>query len=294
MKSLGIDLGGHFLKGALVEEGAIAKRQKISTPRGRDPEEIVAAISAMIQKLDAEGSAVSVGIGFPGMLDRTRETVLQAPNFPLLENYPFRTRTQETCRRKVLIENDANCAALGELACGGARGLSDFIMLTLGTGIGGGIVSGGHLFTGAHGKAGEMGHVPVGEEALCACGAPGHAEALFGADALKKAFAEAGIKGGIPDLWLRRGEPGVTKVWDLALDALARAIAAAVHILDPQAVILGGGLSRSSGLLETLRPLVLRHTAPPFRETLDLRLSLLGDDAALIGAAGLGKTIRMT
>ena len=287
MKTIGIDLGGHFIKGALVEEGSVTTREKTPTPESRCPDEVVRAVSAMISRLDPGGTAREVGVGFPGMLDREREKVLQAPNFPLIENYPFRSALAAECRREVLIENDANCAALGEGAAGAAKGLTDFVMFTLGTGIGGGIVSGGRLIRGSHGKAAELGHLAVGDETKCGCGALGHAEAIFGADALKKAFARGGVKGDLPDLWKRRDEPDVARIWGHALDVLARLVASVVHVLDPQAVILGGGLSRNPGLPETLRPQVLLYTAPPFRETLDIRLSTLGDDAALLGAARL-------
>jgi len=285
MRALGIDLGGHFIKGALVEDGSVAARDTVPTPESRSPDDVIGAIAAVATKLDPDGTVRTVGVGFPGMLDGRRERVLQAPNFPLIVNYPFRSALAQACGREVLLENDANCAALGEGATGAAKGLADFVMLTLGTGIGGGIVSGGSLLLGAHGKAAELGHLAVGDDAPCGCGAFGHAEALFGADALNRAFTLAGIKGSLPELWLRRDETSIAVVWDRALDALARLIASVVHVLDPQAVILGGGLSRNPGLVETLRPRVLRYCAPPFRDTLDIRLSNLGDDAALIGSA---------
>jgi len=284
MRALGIDLGGHFIKGALIEDGSVAARNTVPTPESRSPGDVIGAIVALVTKLDPDGTEKTVGVGFPGMLDGRRERVLQAPNFPLMVNYPFRSALAQACGRKVLLENDANCAAKGEWAAGAARGLTDFAMLTLGTGIGGGIVSGGRLLTGAYGKAAELGHLAVGGDAPCGCGALGHAEAVFGADALGRAFSLAGIKGSLPGLWLRRDEPTVATVWDRALDALARLIASLVHVLDPQAVILGGGLSRNPGLVETLEPRVLRYTATPFRDTLDIRFSSLGDDAALLGS----------
>ncbi|HPQ78495.1 MAG: ROK family protein [Thermovirgaceae bacterium] len=293
MKAIGIDLGGHFIKGALVEEGSVTTREKTPTPESRCPDEVVRTVSAMISRLDPGGTARGVGVGFPGMLDRGREKVLQAPNFPLIENYPFRSRVSRACGREVYLENDANCAALGEGADGAAKGLTDFAMFTLGTGIGGGIVSGGRLLTGAYGKAAELGHLAVGDGTECGCGAPGHAEAVFGADALKRSFAKARIKGNLPDLWKRRDEPEVALVWGRALDVLARLVASVVHVLDPQAVILGGGFSRNQGFVETLEPLVINYTAPPFRKTLDIRLSALGDDAALIGATTIwGQTLK--
>ena len=287
MRSIGIDLGGHFIKGALVVDGAVTRRDKVPTPQGRSPESVVMAISSMAESLDPGNTALRLGVGFPGMLDPGREKVLQAPNFPMLENYPFRSRVSRACGRDVYLENDASCAALGEWNAGAAKGLTDFVMFTLGTGIGGGIISGGRLIRGSHGKAGELGHLAVGDKTTCGCGAIGHAEAVFGADALKRSFAKAKIKGDLPDLWKRRDEPDIAAVWDRALDVLARLVASVVHVLDPQAVILGGGLSRNPGFVETLEPLVISYTAPPFRNTLDIRLSALGDNAALIGAAGL-------
>jgi glucokinase len=285
MRVLGADLGGHFIKAALVEGGAVAARETVPTPESRSPADVIAAVAALASRLDPERSVKALGVGFPGMLDSRREKVLQAPNFPLMVGYPFRSALAQACGREVALENDAHCAALGEWAFGAAKDLTDFVLLTLGTGIGGAIVSGGRLVTGAYGKAGELGHLAVAGDAPCGCGALGHAEALFGADALGRAFSEAGIEGDRPELWLRRGEPRLAPLWEKALDALARLIASVSHALDPQAVILGGGLSRGLGLVETLRPLVLRYTAPPFRETFDLRLAALGDDAALLGSA---------
>jgi glucokinase len=290
MTFLGIDLGGHFIKGAMVDNGSIKAREKIPTPAGREPDEISRAISGILDLLDPGKSVETVGVGFPGMLDRKDEKVFQAPNFPLLENCPFRKYLQEKTKRRIILENDANCAAIGEWRSGAAMGLTDFVMLTLGTGIGGGIFSGGRLLRGAYGKAGEMGHLPVADRsASCGCGARGHAEAVFGADALGMSFEKAGIKGNIPDLWLRRKEPGIAEIWDGALDVLARTIAVSIHILDPQAVIIGGGLARAEGLTDAITPMILGYTAPPFRETLEIRLSALGDDAAVTGAAILGE-----
>lgn len=290
MTFLGIDLGGQFVKGALVDNGLIKAREKVPTPEGRDPDGVSIAISGILDRLDPDRDAESVGVGFPGMLDQDREKIFQAPNFPLLKNCHFRKYLQEKTTRRIFLENDANCATLGEWRSGAAMGLTDFVMLTLGTGIGGGVVSCGRLVRGAFGKAGEMGHLPVADSSIfCGCGSKGHAEAVFGADALGRSFREAGIRGDIPELWLRRREPGIARIWEEAIDVLARTIAAAIHILDPQAVILGGGLARAKGLADTVTPVILGYTAPPFRKTLDIRLSALGDDAAITGAAILGE-----
>jgi glucokinase len=188
------------------------------------------------------------------------------------------------------MENDANCHALGEGWGGAAVGMDDFLLLALGTGIGGAIVTGGRILKGFHGMAGEPGHLVVGSGEPCGCGSHGHLEGISGADALERQARAMGLQPDLKYLWTRRTDPAVAPLWDRGLDHLAKGIASAVHLLDPQAVILGGGLSRGENFLAVLRPRVLDYLAAPFRKTLDLRLSLLGNDAATIGAAALTRS----
>ena len=285
MKAIGVDLGGHSITAALVENGLILSR--LSTPTGdRRPESVVAKISGMIKKLGA-GIRYPVGAGIPGVLDAAREKTLIMPNFPGWEDMPLKAILSDGADLPVIIENDANCHALGEGWIGAAAGLSDFILMALGTGIGGGMVIGGRLVKGFHGMAGEPGHMAMGSEELCGCGSRGHLEAISGADALERQAMARGLPADLKYLWTRIEDPDVFPLWDRALDCLARAIASAIHLIDPQAVILGGGLSRGKGFLQRLTPRVTACLAPPFRSTLDLKLSTLGDDAPVIGAAAL-------
>jgi len=221
------------------------------------------------------------------MLDTLRETALLLPNFSGWNNLPVRKILSAKIGLPVEIENDANCYALGEGWGGAAAGLTDYVLFTLGTGIGGGIVINGRILRGFHGMAGEPGHLVVGAGEPCGCGSHGHLEGISGADALERNAEGKGLQPDLKYLWTRRSDPSVAPLWDRALDHLAKGIASAVHLLDPQAVILGGGLSKGEGFLDVLRPRVIDYLASPFKKTLDLRLSLLGNDAALIGAAAL-------
>lgn len=285
MRAVGVDLGGHNITAALVENGSIVNRLAAPTA-GREPQTVLAKISEMVKAL-CGGEHYPVGVGIPGMLDAPREKTLMLPNFPGWDGLPLKDMLVSKTGLPVAIENDANCHALGEGWSGAAAGMSDFILFTLGTGIGGGIVTGGKLLRGFHGMAGEPGHMPVGSDELCGCGSRGHMEAISGADALERQARARGLPTDLEYLWTLRNDPETAPLWDKALDHLARGTTSAIHLLDPQAVIFGGGLSRGENFLETLKPLVAAYLAPPFRKTLDLRLSALGDDAPVIGAAAL-------
>ena len=285
MRAVGVDLGGHKIAAALVEDGHILRR--ISEPTsGREPDGILSQIAVMAKSLGACADC-PVGVGIPGVLDAARETALLLPNFSGWNGLPLRKMLSSKIGLPVAMENDANCHALGEGWGGAAVGMDDFLLLALGTGIGGAIVIGGRILKGFHGMAGEPGHLVVGSGEPYGCGSHGHLEGISGADALERQAAAMGLQPDLKYLWTRRTDPAVAPLWDRGLDHLAKGIASAVHLLDPQAVILGGGLSRGEDFLAVLRPRVLDYLAAPFRKTLDLRLSLLGNDAATIGAAAL-------
>ncbi|MFP4482361.1 MAG: ROK family protein [Thermovirgaceae bacterium] len=291
---IGIDLGGHTVRVALVEEGKILESARGRTPESRTPDDVLENISRMVLHLAAKAGVDGIGIGLPGMLDAGRSCVLRMPNFPGWEGFDLKAEAGRFFGVPVVIENDANCYALGEGTSGAARGLEDYVVFTVGTGIGGGVVLGGALLKGSHGMAGELGHAAVGGVRPCGCGGVGHAESIAGADGIEKAFAALGISGELSELWCERKRPPYTTVWGMALDALARTVATAVHFFDPQAVVVGGGLSRGEGFIEELHDVVTAYLADPFRATLDLRPSLLGNDAAVIGAAALARDLSIS
>jgi glucokinase len=242
---------------------------------------------------DGSRESVSVGIAVPGMLDADRRHSLRLSNFPKEWDGLDLLGTlgdilgERGVTARIYAENDANCYALGEWSAGDAVGASDFVVFTMGTGIGCGIVAGGELLTGAHGMAAEGGHLVTGGDIPCGCGGMGHAETLAAADGTAARAAAAGLPADFGELWAMRGSAGADETLETTLDAMARAIASVCHLLDPELVIIGGGMSRAEGIREALYERTLPYLSNPFKKLLDLRISSLGNEAALYGAAGI-------
>ena len=295
---VGIDLGGHTITAAAAlgnNAPCFAAKIAKATPSSRNLDEIVKCLSEMVAALSPAGKIAAVGVGVPGFVETDRRRIARLTNFHALEKVEF-ARLLEGGLKKlgidapVLLENDANCAALGEGMCGEAAGLRDFVVFTLGTGIGSGIVCGGRLLCGSHGMAGEAGHVPVtGSAERCGCGGVGHMERAASADWLEKAAVAAGLPGDFKTIWRRRKDAAAAALLEPALDSLARGIAAVVVVTDPELVILSGGMSRAEGLAEEVEPRVLAYLPAPFRPGFKLKISKLGSDAALWGALSLYK-----
>jgi glucokinase len=284
---LGVDLGGHSFALGFVREGTILSQKEYETPRPRTPEAVSAALRERIDEMASGIKVDGIGIGVPGMLDLQRETVMRSPNFEGWEGLPLRSLLEKALGIPVKMENDANCATLGEGALGAAKGLSDYVVLTLGTGVGGGIVTGGRLLHGGHGMAGELGHLVIGGARPCGCRGMGHLETVAGADGIESRARELGLEPDVRELWLRRDDFRIRPLWEEVLQALGSAVASLVHVIDPEAVILGGGLGPAPGFIEALEPVVKRYLGEPYRDSLDLRPSMLGKSAAVIGAASL-------
>ena len=210
-------------------------------------------------------------------------------NFADWNGLPIRRMFEDATGVPVTVENDANAYALGEGFAGAAKGISDYVVLTLGTGIGGGVVTGGRLLTGAHGMAGELGHMVLGQNEPCGpgCGGLGHFEALCGADALERRAKGMGLGASpvLKDLWLKRDSPEVAPLWELALNDVARGVATLIHVFDPQLVVIGGGLHKGAGFMELLTARVPRYLGEPFRRALNVRGSELDTDAPIFGGA---------
>jgi glucokinase len=301
LKAIGVDLGGHHIAAGRVEKGRIAARAGERTEPSREPALVVSQVARMARDLGA-GEGVPVGVCVPGALDAPRERAMMVANFAGWNGLPLRRMLEEAIGAPAAIENDANAYALGEgfADAGAAKGVSDYVMVTLGTGIGGGAVVGGRLLTGAHGMAAEFGHLVLGSDELCGpgCGGRGHFEALCGADALERKAAAMGLGNFLPleNLWARREDPaavslGAQALWDFALEVFAKGIASLVHAFDPERVIVGGGLRKGEGFMELLLPRIPKYLAEPFRPTLRVCSSALDTDAPVFGgaAAALGR-----
>lgn len=300
MKRIGVDLGGHTITAALVSfkdaPGLPRMERKLSaqTPEGRGVRDVMDIMANLVSELAAGEKPECVGVAIPGMVDADRRHARRLPNFPAAEWDDLDVPdvfggiiASRGARLPVKIENDANCYALGEGSAGAAALSGDYVVFTLGTGIGGGVVLGGKLITGFHGMAGESGHIVVAGDAPCGCGGAGHVETLAAADGTGKRAVAAGLPEDFRELWALRGTPRADAVLEPGIDALARAVASACHLLDPEMVVLGGGMSSAPGIREAVYDRAMRYLSRPFKDKLDLRVSALGNDAALFGAADI-------
>lgn len=284
---IGIDLGGHKIAAGRVADGRVLEILREPTPQSRDPEATTKALERVVLALGGD-EAKSVGVGLPGILSRDRRSVVGLTNLPLWENYPLASILENRLSLPVALENDGNCAALGEMIAGEGRGLRDFVMITLGTGIGGAIVSDGRLLLGSRGMAGELGHIVLLHEEPCNCGGIGHGETLFSADLFDRRCSEFGMDS-VTSLWIARRDPVHSGFWARSLEALSCVLVSAIHALDPQAVILSGGLSGLSDLVPELEPLINERLSRAFKPAPPLLVSSLKGEGPIIGAAYLDR-----
>ncbi|MEW6476305.1 MAG: ROK family protein [Actinomycetota bacterium] len=311
MLTAGIDIGGtKLLAVAATEKGEIVAERRQPTAAG--PDAILSAVAAVVRDLcAAEPDIAAVGVGLPGLVD-LNGAVLYAPNLPGFVGVPARDRLAAGCPVPVVVDNDANVAALGEVLHGAGRGHREVLVVTLGTGIGGGLIINGGEYRGGHGFAAEIGHVTVDPDGPpCACGARGHWEAIASGTALGRRAREWAARGDAPAVLARAGG-AVEAVTGHAVrlaavageaDGLAilaehaRAVAVGlgglINILDPEVVVISGGLVELGDLL--LDP--LRAVLPEYVEAAALRplppvlAAALGEHAGAVGAAALARTL---
>lgn len=297
-KRIGIDIGGHTISaGELIFAGdrlRPADVTTIGTPPDRDMTSLISAVRKLVlQKADPEERCF-VGIGVPGFVSRDRSVILRLTNFRGCDGVPAALMISEDLKKHgiaadVRMENDANCAALGEHICGAAVGMEDFAVITLGTGIGSGLMTNGRLIKGAHGMAGECGHLAVCSENefyRCMCGGAGHLEEAASAGWLEIRAPEKELPADFRTIWKMRGENDAARaVTEASLNAVARGIASVCVMLDPEAIILSGGMSRAEGIADELRARVIKYLPVPLRPVFRLLLSELGSSAAVAGAA---------
>ena len=291
-RAVGIDLGGTAIKaGAISDEGAILERRSARVDPAEGASKLLDRIADLAREL---GGGAGFGLGSPGVFDRARGTILEAPNLHFLEKVPI---CDEIARRlgvranAVHLENDANVAALGEQWIGAGRGEENLLLVTLGTGVGGGLVLGGKLFAGPGGMAGEIGHVVVDPKGpLCGCGARGCLETLASATAARRRAGERKLGDDLERLAeTARRSPGPER--DLFVDIgtdLGRGLAVALTLLDVRLFVVGGGFGTA---LDVLEPGMRAGFAERSygRRVDDLRIvaASLGPDAGWIGAARL-------
>lgn len=309
--AIGLDVGGTFLKAALVEASrGVVRAMRLPTRAAQGPERVIRQMAEAVRLLLAEAPEppLGIGIGCAGHVDQEGRTVSYPPNFPGWTVVPLvdRLRAHLDWPALIALDNDANAAARGEAAFGAGRGMRHFLLLTLGTGVGGAVVLDGRLWRGLSGGAGEFGHMTIHYRGpRCNCGARGCIEAYVGeryvlrrARRLLKKHPESSLAMRL----LRRTRAGVRDLVEAAQagDELARAVlaeagrllgyalASAVHLLDVRCIIVGGGVAQAGGLLlEPAQEALLERLMPPFRDGLELRPAALGNQAGVLGAAQL-------
>jgi glucokinase len=250
-------------------------------------------ITDMIANLAGRYDVKSVGISLPGMIDAERAHSVEMVNFsPEWKNFD----TGNAARISLLehgidvpvdVENDANCYAIGEGAAGHAQGIRNYVALTLRTGIGCGIIANGRLLLGSHGMAGESGHIVTGGDEPCRCGGRGHPETAAGMGEISARAVRKGLPENFTALWEMREHAEARGILDESLDAIARMTASIAHILDPEMIIFGGGMSFTKGFIDCVRERTKPYLSQPFKKFMDYRVSNLGFDAPLYGAASL-------
>lgn len=319
MYRIGIDLGGTNIAGGLVDDGngfLIAEKASVSTGASRSSEEIAADIASLCRRLcDMHGMSLSdvaaIGIATPGIAESATGIVRYSCNLPF-RNFPIAdTMRQATGVEDVRIENDANAAAWGEAVAGAAKGTHNSVMITLGTGVGGGIIIDDRIYSGFNGAGAELGHMVIeygGKR--CSCGRRGCWEAYSSATAVismtKDKLAECDREGRatvMGDLILKKGkisgvtafdamrlgDPAGKEIVDMYIGYLACGLTNIVNIFQPEVISLGGGISNEGqSLIDALLPLVGReqYGGGIVKQT-ELRIAKLGNDAGIIGAAAL-------
>jgi glucokinase len=304
MNIVGVDLGGTYVKIGLVDSknGKILKKSSIETKVELGGEEVVKRIANAIVELTEGTDYHAVGIGSPGSIDKENGIVRFSPNFPDWHNFPLGSLLSELLGKNVYVENDANSFALGEKWFGAGIGKNHIVALTLGTGVGGGVISHGTLITGSTGIGAELGHVIINPNGpLCGCGNYGCLESYASATAIVRMATERKKK--FPDSIIFKNEKVTAKaVFDAARDgdrlalmlrdevveALAIGITGFVHIFNPEVVIIGGGVSRAGDILfEPLRKRVNELVMPTFKDTFEIIQSPLVENAGILGAASI-------
>ena len=312
MYRIGIDVGGTGIQSGLVDEkGNILQKVSIPTRLDLSFEDQIAALAESLRNLISisgvtEDDILSVGIGIPGIADQTTGIVIKCTNMNW-HFLPLRTELQKWINKPVYIDNDANVAALAESVTGVSAGTDSSVFITIGTGIGSGIIINGKIWSGAHGVGGELGHTIIrldGDE--CTCGNHGCLERYCSANAIIRMAREKVAS--VPDTLImkkaegdpakinakiifdsaRENDPLAVDVFNYYIACVSQAIANVINFFDPEIIVLGGGVSKAGDfLLDAIRrefPQYVLFNSLPLPKVV---LATLGADAGIIGAAML-------
>jgi len=314
MYRIGVDLGGtNIAIGIVSEEGAIVAKKSVKTGASRPFAEIMKDMADCILSLLADQNislddVACIGIGTPGSVNNETGMLVYANNFKDGENIPMRDLLQKYINKPVYLGNDANVAALGEVISGAAKGVDNAIMITLGTGVGGGIVINGQIYEGQYAAGAELGHILLvkdGEQ--CSCGRKGCWEAYASATGLIRQTKHAmidnpdsimnemttieNVSGRTAFDAMRKGDEAAKKVCDTYIEYIAAGMVDLMNIFRPEVFIIGGGIcNEGDTLLVPIRKYVNEHIYGGDRNPEQkIAVAQLGNDAGIIGAAFIVK-----
>ncbi|MEA5595374.1 ROK family protein [Rivularia sp. UHCC 0363] len=284
---IGVDLGGTAIKlGRFTSDGACLKSLTVNTPQPATPEAVVTAIVDAIAIVDPQGNAVAIGVGTPGPADAAGRIAKIAINLPQWRNVFLADILEAKIGKPTIIDNDANCAGLGEAWLGAGRYYKNFILLTLGTGVGGAIFLDGKLFSGSFGSAGELGLIgliPDGPQ--CKSGNQGSLEQHTSIVAIRRRTGKEPAELGA---LAKAGDAEALKFWQEYGSDLGIGVTSLIYVLTPEAVVIGGGISASfEFFLPSMKAEIERRVMPTSRVDLQIIKAQLGNGAGMLGAAKL-------
>jgi glucokinase len=284
---IGVDLGGTAIKvGCFDPAGQCLKNLRVSTPQPSTPEAVILAIAAAISTLDPQSKALAICVGTPGPTDPQGRIARLAINLAGWVEVPLADQLEQLTGRPTSVANDANCAGLGEAWLGAGRQFRNFILLTLGTGVGGAIFLNGELFVGRNGAAGELGLITLDPQGhACNSGNRGSLEQHSSAQAIRR---RTGLEPHQLAAQAKAGEPTALAFWQIYGQELGAGLANLIYVLTPEAVILGGGISASAPLFwPAMTAEIERRVLSPSREEMKILTAELGNQAGMVGAAKL-------
>ncbi len=282
-RAIGVDVGGTAVKAVLADgAGQVLRASMVSADNDRA--RLLSAIRGLVDDL-RDGSDVALGVATPGIVDPAGRRTLYCPGKLDIEGVDW----QEALRwdGPVPVLNDANAALLGECWTGAGRGLSHVVLLTLGTGVGGAVLSDGRLLRGARGRAGHLGHISVSDDPTRGIvGTPGTLEDAIGEQTVTRRTGGRVTSTAALVEAVQRGEPWAEAAWDRAVRTLARSIASLVNVFDPEAIIVGGGIAQAGGaLFDRLAGYLALDEWRPDGTGVPVRPAALGARAGALGAA---------
>ncbi|MBI5150694.1 MAG: ROK family protein [Candidatus Omnitrophica bacterium] len=295
--TIGIDVGGTNIKLGLVAPSGriIARTNLITKSYARHPRHLINALVSAVRDLIRDNGKTAkdiagIGIGLPGLIDVPQGIVIFMPNIPGWKNIPLRRIMERQLKIPVFLDNDVNVITLGEWKSGAGKGCANLVCITLGTGVGGGLILNNALYRGEGFVAGEIGHLPLNEDGpSCNCGGYACFERYVGNRILmQKAaqlFRDTSVR--LPDVFARarRGDRRAIRFWQDAATHIGNALVGVINLLNPRMIIIGGGVANNFRFMgPTIRKVIRQRALKVQKKMVRVVRAELGDDAGILGA----------